>query len=90
MLKGCERRMIKIESTESELFEAAYLIIRENAVLPKKCSRDDMIKEALRITEGKLTDKNRGIRRHNILAKLAFFLVGALLTASVFVIFGTF
>ncbi len=53
MLKGCERRMIKIENTESELFESAYFIIRQNAQLPKKKRREDMLREAERIVNDK-------------------------------------
>ena len=53
MIKGCERRMIKIENTDSDLFESAYFIIRQNVQLPKKKRRDDMLREAARIVSDK-------------------------------------
>ncbi len=82
MIKGCERRMIKIENTESELFEAAYFIVRQNAALPRRFKKDDMLKEAVRLADGKLTDKKVKSRRE-LYVKLAFFGSGALLSAIV-------
>ncbi|MCD7782824.1 MAG: hypothetical protein LUI15_02840 [Firmicutes bacterium] len=49
MIKGCERRMIKIENPDSELFESAYFIIRQNVPVPKKAKRGEMMREAVRI-----------------------------------------
>ena len=62
MIKGCERRMIKIEDTDSELFESAYFIIRQNVLLPKKTKREDIIREAARIV-GEKMEPNRYRRR---------------------------
>ena len=62
MIKGCERRMIKIEDTDSELFESAYFIIRQNVPLPKKTKREDIIREAARIV-GEKMEPNRYRRR---------------------------
>ena len=59
MIKGCERRMIKIENTESELFESAYFIIRQNAPMPKKTKREDIIREAARLVGDKLEPQRR-------------------------------
>ncbi len=59
MIKGCERRMIKIENTESELFESAYFIIRQNAPLPKKTRREDIMREAARIVGDKMEPQKR-------------------------------
>lgn len=85
MIKGCERRMIKIENTESELFEAAYFIVRQNAPLPKKCKKDDMLREAVRLTES----RNSGIAfsspsrigSHEVLIRTAYFGAGVLSAA---------
>lgn len=87
MLKGCERRMIKIENTESEIFEAAYLIIRQNAVIPKKCRQENMMKEALRITEGKLSGSAKKQHRREFVSKICFFVSGALASAAAFFLF---
>ena len=45
--KGCEKRMIMLKNTGSDLFEEAYFILnnRNNSHI----SRNDMIKEANRI-----------------------------------------
>lgn len=52
--------MIKIENTDSDLFESAYFIIRQNAQLPKKKRRDDMLREAARIVSDKTETPHRG------------------------------
>ena len=62
MIKGCERRMINIEDTDSELFESAYFIIRQNVPLPKKTKREDIIREAAKIV-GEKMEPNRSRRR---------------------------
>lgn len=41
--------MIKIENPDSELFESAYFIIRQNVPVPKKAKRGEMMREAVRI-----------------------------------------
>ncbi len=45
--KGCEKRMIMLKNTGSELFEEAYFIL--NSKKSKQASTSDMIKEANRI-----------------------------------------
>lgn len=86
MIKGCERRMIKIENPDSELFESAYFIIRQNVPVPKKAKRGDMMKEAVRIVgdgrgqaHGSGT-KNRGIRRYLCAECAVSFVLGIILT----------
>lgn len=78
MIKGCERRMIKIENPESELFEAAYFIVRQNAPLPKKCKKDDMLREALRLTDSGVTSARAraDARRSEILVRTAYYAAG--------------
>ena len=83
MIKGCERRMIKIENTESDLFESAYFIIRQNAQLPKRKRRDDMLREAARIVNDKTepSEKRAGSVRRWI-ERAAIFFSGALAAAA--------
>ncbi len=45
--KGCEKRMIMLKNTGSELFEEAYFIL--NTKKSSHVSNNDMIKEANRI-----------------------------------------
>ncbi len=45
--KGCEKRMIMIKNTGSELFEEAYFILNNKKA--QNTSRTDMVKEANRI-----------------------------------------
>ncbi len=84
MIKGCERRMIKIENTDSDLFESAYFIIRQNVQLPKKKRRDDMLREAARIVSDKTepTRKRDGSSRRVWLERVGIFAAGALLSAA--------
>ncbi len=85
MIKGCERRMIKIENTESELFESAYFIIKQNAQLPKKKRRDDLLREAARIVSDKTESagKGAGTKRRIWAERMAIFAAGALISAAV-------
>ncbi len=85
MLKGCERRMIKIENTDSELFESAYFIIRQNVPLPKKKRREDMLREAERIVSDKTVpgETKRRSGRRLFIERASFFASGAAVSAVV-------
>ncbi len=83
MIKGCERRMIKIENPESELFEYAYFILRQNAPSAKKCKKEELLREAVRITDGKLTENSRRKKNKDVALRLMFFAFGAILSAAV-------
>lgn len=48
MLKGCQRKIIVMKNTGSNIFEEAYFVLRENAV-KAHLSEIDMIEEANRI-----------------------------------------
>lgn len=88
MIKGCERRMIKIENTESDLFESAYFIIKQNAQLPKKKRRDDMLREAARIVNDKMEPSGKGKKadRRVWLERMAIFGAGVILSATAAII----
>lgn len=47
MVKGCEKRMVLVKNTGSELFEEAYFILNNKKA--SRVTRYDMIKEANRI-----------------------------------------
>ncbi len=82
MIKGCERRMIKIENPESELFESAYFILRQNAPSAKKCKKDELLREAVRITDGKITENSRKRKRFERIVHIIFFAAGVLVSAA--------
>ena len=48
MIKGAQKSMIVVKTTESRLFEEAYFVIRRDA----KGGRGDMVAEADRIISG--------------------------------------
>ena len=48
MLKGCQKRVIYLSSTDSALFEEAYFILKEKQP-PKTPPKKDMVKEAKRL-----------------------------------------
>ena len=48
MIKGCEKRVVWLRNTESELFDQAYFILSESAY-EKKRSEGDIVAEAKRI-----------------------------------------
>ena len=57
--KGCEKRMIMLKNTGSELFEEAYFIL--NSKKSSSVSHNDMIKEANRI----ISDNNIAIPKEH-------------------------
>ena len=48
MIKGCQKNVVWIRSTESELFEEAYFIVSDK-VKRKHISENDMVSEANRL-----------------------------------------
>ncbi len=83
MIKGCERRMIKIENPESELFESAYFILRQNVPSPKRTKRDELLREAVRITDGRFAESKKRRRIRERLIPVCAFFAGALLASAV-------
>ena len=67
--KGCEKRMIMIKNTGSDLFEEAYFIL--NNKRSAQTSSDDMIKEANRIVaESSIVPKTQDKQRSPLLMYL--------------------
>lgn len=79
MIKGCQKRIIMINDTASDIFDQAYFIMKDDEVI-KKASKTDMIREANRIIDENLFGayfsgaKRQGRRKYD---RIAFFL-GAL------------
>ena len=85
MIKGCQKNVIWLRNTESEIFEQAYFILSDTASRKKK-SEGDIIAEARRIIEqspcgnyfASPTVCSRVKRKlPSAVVKLAFFFLGA-------------
>ena len=83
MIKGCEKRVVWLRNTESDIFEQAYFILSE-ASRGKSCTESDIVAEAKRIIgrtpvsgwweEAEPETKKR--RHPSALVKFAFFVLG--------------
>ncbi len=51
MLKGCQRKIIMLKETGSDIFEEAYFVLRSDADVERSLSELDMVSEAQRIVE---------------------------------------
>ena len=85
MIKGCQKNVIWLRNTESEMFEQAYFILSDAASLKKK-SEGDIIAEARRIIEqspcgnyfgGSAASLRKKRKPTSAMVKLFFFLLGA-------------
>ncbi len=73
--KGCEKRMIMIKSTGSDLFEEAYFILNNKG--KRTADRTDMVREANRIiSRAGLTEPQRPKRKSSMLQFAIGFLSG--------------
>lgn len=61
MLKGAQKRMIVVRTTDSKLFEEAYFVMRRDA--SHGGGHPDMLEEANRILESSLRSGKRERRR---------------------------
>lgn len=82
MLRGCQKKVIHLRSTDSEMFDEAYFIIKEtsNSV---PCAERDMVREANRILDStaaapRLERKKRIV---SIIRDIACFTAGMILGA---------
>jgi len=48
-MKGCQKRIILIKNTGSNIFDEAYFILKDNAVRSSAVTENDMVGEASRI-----------------------------------------
>ena len=89
MIKGCEKRVVWLRNTESEIFEQAYFILSESAYEKKK-SEGDIVTEAKRIigqmpVAGWWDEQNYKPKKRRISSasgKVACFILGFALGAS--------
>ena len=82
MIKGCQKRVIQIKSPNSEIFEEAYLILKESEEEP---SESDIVKEAERLlAESDAQGKERVRFFHK--EECLFFLAGLFLSSVFFTV----
>jgi len=79
MIKGCEKRVIQIKSPKSDIFEEAYLILKDSDYEPPTC---DIVREAERL----LSESEEGAKHRFAFGwdEVCFFLAGVFLAALFF------
>ena len=88
MIKGCEKRVVWLRNTESDLFDQAYFILSESAY-ERKQSEGDVVAEAKRIIArlpiaGYWDNSARNMKKRRTPSaslKLVFFVLGFLVGA---------
>ncbi len=82
LLKGCQKKIIRLESRDSRLFDEAFFVLRDDVPTP---ATGDMVAEANRILEENMLTPKR--RRHaaflSWVVRAAFFLAGGVATAAI-------
>lgn len=83
MIKGCEKRVIQIKSPKSDIFEEAYLILKDTETEVPTC---DIVREAERL----LSESESGAKRRWAFGwgEISFFLAGVFLAALFFGVLG--
>ena len=90
MVKGCERRVVYLKNTDSELFEEAFFVMKD-AKTAKPPSREAMVREANRIL-----DKNMTVERDfeesvslslSVRQACISFLFGTVFASGIFILF---
>lgn len=78
MVRGCQKRIIFLRSTDSKLFDEAYFVLSERAFSP--VSKVDMIAEANRILSDNLLERSGGapiLAPKKRLSPILLFMLGA-------------
>ncbi len=94
MVRGCQRKVVFLKNTDSKIFSEAYFIV-DDSFLSAGVAEADMVREATRIVNeclGMTDAPSSGgtvFKKilHTVLFSIPGFLVGALLTALLFIIF---
>ena len=75
MLRGCQKKVIHLKNTESDIFDEAIFLFSDT--VRENLRDEDFIKEANRIISENVIQRERK-ERINIKLGLVFFLLGAL------------
>ena len=87
LLKGSQKKIVRLQSAGSRLFDEAFFVLRDDAAPP---ATGDMLSEANRILEENMLPRRRARRPRSFLSFLvcaACFLSGAILASLFFLIF---
>lgn len=83
-LKGTQKRMIAIKTSESDMFEEAYFVLKANI----DNSNSDMVAEAERIIKSRAGVSEQAkkpiISKKAVMAALVFFLLGVIVGGLIF------
>lgn len=85
MVKGFNRRVIVMKNTDSDFFDEAYFIIKENCPLKKKRG-EGPLDEAKRIVRDIQREKTPPSPASLALRNMTFFLLGLLVGVSICII----
>lgn len=75
MLRGCQKKVIHLKNTESDIFDEAIFLVSDT--VRENLRDEDFIKEANRIISENVIQRERK-ERINIKLGFVFFLLGAL------------
>jgi len=77
MFRGCQKKIIVLKNTGSDMFDEAYFILRESAASCASITQDDMIAEANRIVAANQLSSFCSHRARALPAKLKYYIAGA-------------
>ncbi len=89
MLKGCQKNVIMLRGTDSEIFEEAFFVLKRDAELDGKLRENDMITEAKRILEANATGHPVKVVK-NIRGAIICFSIGAVSAFCISALLGVF
>lgn len=75
-MRGCERKIILLKGTESQMFDEAYFLVRRGF---EKRGSDEIVREAERIIDRNTTRKRQRIEKKSIIFFFAGVICGILL-----------
>ena len=87
LLKGSQKKIVRLQSAGSRLFDEAFFVLRDDAAPP---ATGDMLTEANRILEESILPRRRARRSRSFLSFLlcaACFLAGGAISSLCFLIF---
>ena len=83
MVRGCQRKIYVVKSTESPLFEEAYFILKRNPAHQTAISESEMAREANRIVQDICGVSNLYRKNNGLGTKVWAFVLGAAASSAV-------
>ena len=93
MVRGCQKKIIYLKNTRSDIFDEAYFVIKEDMIERMPADDTDMVKEASRIIdENDIFIREKYISKTPAIKPFAAFLAGVCAAVSavmlIYFIFG--